>query len=122
MKCPGDVLGSLVTGLLSCSPAEVLSVPGNKVNNPNIVEEDKYSISHLPKAITKLQAQRSDFPPSELLLEPTRVSTLRTWPPPVLALSGEGLWAAHTAALGWADSPSFFFFLLGWGRAGSRVL
>lgn len=54
VKCPGDVLGSLVTGLLSCSPAEVLRAPGNKVNNPNIVEEDKYSISHLPKAVRKV--------------------------------------------------------------------
>lgn len=61
MKCPGDqcpVLGSLVTGLLSCSPAEVLRVLGNMVNNPNIVEEGKYSISHLPSQSENLQAHR----------------------------------------------------------------
>lgn len=66
VKCPGDVLGSLVTGLLSCSPAEVVRALGNKVNNPNIVEEDKYSISHLPTAVEKAPVtQCPDFPPSD---------------------------------------------------------
>lgn len=48
------MLGSLVTGLLSCSPAEVLRALGNKVNNPNIVEEEKSSMSHLPKAVGRV--------------------------------------------------------------------
>lgn len=79
VKCPGDVLGSLVTGLLSCSPAEVVRALGNKVNNPNIVEEDKYSISHLPEAVEKAPVtQCPDFPPSDQSC---------SWSPPELLLS-----------------------------------
>ena len=53
MKCPGAErpCGELSHWLLSCSPAEALRAPGNKVNKPNIVEEDRDSVSHLPAAL-----------------------------------------------------------------------
>lgn len=53
VKCPGAErpCGELSHWLLSCSPAEALRAPGNKVNKPNIVEEDRDSVSHLPAAL-----------------------------------------------------------------------
>lgn len=52
MKCFGDerlVLGSLVIGFFSCFFVEVFRVLGNKVNNFNIVEEDRYFIFYFLK-------------------------------------------------------------------------
>lgn len=102
MKCPGDersVLGSLVTGLLSCSLVEVLRVPGNKVNNPNIVEEDRHPISHLPKqSVGRLPGQHTDCPAPEL---PVRTASSHP------QSRGGGLLAASTAALVGQTAPPF---------------
>lgn len=114
VKCPGDewpMLGSLVTLLLSCSPAKVPRVPGNRVNSPDIVEEDKFSISRFPGAVRQA-------PSTTLTSHPPAQCFRFCWGPPehhsrnspaAQGLSGDGLWAAHTAALRWADSPSFPF-------------
>lgn len=111
--------GSLVTGLLSCSPAEALRVPGNEVNNPNIAEEDTYPVSHLPEAVRTAPTHPLSTPASA----GAHQSTHSPNSPAAQGLSGDGLLAAHTAVLDWADSPSFLSFLSrGGGRAGSGVL
>lgn len=113
--------GGLVTGLLSCSPDEVVRVPGNKVNNPNIVEEDTSSVSH--QGCEGSSKHHSAAHPSTQRFCFCWGIHSPSSPPAVHGLSGDGLLAAHTAARGWADSPALLSFLSrGGDRAGNGVL
>lgn len=98
------MLGSLVTRLLSCSPAEVLRVPGNKVNKPNIVEEDRDSHFSPPQGSrTSSKHKARTCQPQSCCPSPPEPALLRTPPPPSRILAGLAFGSSHSCL--WSGRP-----------------